>query len=83
MQSRLLAVLQGLERHSLMSPSHRSPVKPGGQLQRYPPTRSTQEQRKDSRASWQTPALRQGCESHSLTSYWQWEPVKPERQLHE
>lgn len=25
-----------------MSPSHLSPVKPGGQLQRYPPTLSTQ-----------------------------------------
>lgn len=42
MQSRLLEGLQGLERHSFMSPSHLSPTKPGGQLQRYPPTLSTQ-----------------------------------------
>lgn len=42
MQSRLLVGLQGLERHSFMSPSHLSPMKPGGQLQRYPPTLSTQ-----------------------------------------
>lgn len=58
---------QGLDKHSLTSPSQRSPTYPAGQMQWYPPTRSTQRPWLKHLGSWVMGSVK-GVQSSMLIS---------------